>query len=159
MTKSSYAAGAIAAVTFTFLACAVEKKPPVPETAKSVAQAYVEAWNRHDSVAVDSLLAPDGLHEDLSQNVHVQGRTQVANFLRTMLRANPDFKWQVTNVIEEGRYVALEWTWSSSFTGPGPDRKPVTNRRVSGRGASIAEVENRKIKRFSDYYDAASFFR
>ena len=157
MTKLSYAAGALAAVTF--LACAVEKKPPVPESAKAVAQAYVNAWDRHDSVAVDSLLAPDGLHEDLSQNVHAQGRAQVADFLRKTLRVEPDFKWQVTNVIEEGRYVALEWTWNGTYTGPDPSGKPVTNRRVSGRGASFAEVENRKIKRFSDYFDAASFFR
>jgi steroid delta-isomerase-like uncharacterized protein len=157
MTKSSYAAVALAAVTF--LACAVEKKPPVSESAKSVAQAYVDAWNRHDSVAVDSLLAPDGLHEDLSQNVHAKGRAQVADFLRKTLRVEPDFKWQVTNVIEEGRYVALEWTWNASYTGPDPSGKQVTNRRVSGRGASFAEVENRKIKRFSDYFDAASFFR
>ena len=33
------------------------------------------------------------------------------------------------------------------------------NKRISGKGASFAEVENGKIKRFTDYYDLASLFR
>ena len=156
MTKWPYAYAALAAVT---LACAVEKKPPVPEGAKAVAQAYVDAWNRHDSVAIDSLLAPDGLHEDLSQNVHAKGRAQVGDFLRKTLSVEPDFKWHVTSVVEEGRNVALEWTWNATYTGPDPAGKPVTNRRISGRGASFAEVENRRVKRIADYFDGASFFR
>ena len=58
-----------------------------------------------------------------------------------------------------GKFVALEWTWAATYTGPDPTGKRVTNRRTSGKGASFAEVENGKIKHFSDYYDLASFFR
>ena len=157
MTKWSYAAGAF--LTATLFACAVEKKPPVISSGKAVVDAYVRAWNQHDSVAFDSILAPDAIHEDIAQNFRGKGSAEVVKFMRGAVAAEPDFKWQITNSIEEGRYVALEWTWTSTYTGPDPTGKPVKNKHLSGRGASFAEVENGKIKRFTDYFDMASFFR
>ena len=157
MTKRSHAAGILAAVAL--LACAVEKKPPTIEAGLPVVQAYVRAWNEHDSAAIDTLLAPDAIHEDLAQNFRGKGSADVVKFMRGTVSAEPDFKWQVTNGIEEGRYVALEWTWTSTYTGPDPAGKQVRNKRISGRGASFAEVEKGKIKRFTDYFDMASFFR
>ena len=157
MTKWSYVAGVLAAVSLH--ACAVEKKPPVVDSGKAVVQAYIDAWNKHDSVAIDTLLAPDAIHEDFAQNFRGRGSAAIVNFMRGHVTVQPDFKWQVTNSIEEGRYVALEWTWTGTYTGPDPTGKPVTNRRISGRGASVAELEKRKIKRITDYLDLASFFR
>ena len=157
MTKWSYAAGAL--LTTTLLACAVEKKPPVISSGKAVVDAYVRAWNQHDSVAFDSILAPDAIHEAIAQNFRGKGSAEVVKFMRQAVAAEPDFKWQVTNSIEDGRYVALEWTWTSTYTGPDPAGKQVKNKHISGRGASFAEVENGKIKRFTDYFDMASFFR
>lgn len=157
MTKWSYAAAALLAATL--LACAVEKKPPVISSGKAVVDAYVRAWNQHDSVAFDSILAPDAIHEDIAQNFRGKGSAEVVKFMRQAVAAEPDFKWQVTNSIEDGRYVALEWTWTSTYTGPDPAGKQVKNKHISGRGASFAEVENGKIKRFTDYFDMASFFR
>ncbi len=157
MTKWSYAAATLLAVNL--VACAVEKKPPVPETGKAVVEAYVRAWNEHDTVALDSLLGSDGIHEDLAQNFRGKGRAEVAAFMRQVITAEPDYKWQVTNSIEEGRYVALEWTWTATYTGPDPAGKNVKNKRITGRGSSFAEVDKGKIKRFTDYYDQPSFFR
>ncbi|HMJ18853.1 MAG TPA: ester cyclase [Gemmatimonadaceae bacterium] len=157
MTKWAYAAAAF--LTTTLVACAVEKKPPVISSGKTVVEAYVRAWNQHDSVALDSILAPDAIHEDIAQNFRGKGSAEVVKFMRGAVAVEPDFKWQVTNSIEEGRYVALEWTWTATHTGPDPANKSVKNKRISGRGASFAEVENGKIKRFTDYFDMASLFR
>jgi steroid delta-isomerase-like uncharacterized protein len=157
MTKWSYAAGSLVAASL--LACAVEKKLPEVAGGEAVVEAYIRAWNAHDSAAIDSLLAPDAVHQDPAQNFNGKGSAQVVGFMRQVIAAEPDFKWQITNSINDGRYVALEWTWAATYTGPDPTGKAVTNRRISGRGASLAEVEKGKIKRFTDYYDLASFFR
>ena len=157
MTKRSCAAGALAAVSL--LACAVQKKPPAAESNRAVVQLYVNAWNRRDSVALDTILAPDAIHEDHAQNFRGKGKAEIVEFMRRTVAAEPDFNWRVMNSIEEGRYVALEWTWAATYTGPDPTGKRVTNRKISGRGASFAEVENRKVKRMTDYFDMASFFR
>ena len=139
--------------------CAVyEKKQPV-QGDKAVVDAYVRAWNQHDTIAIDTLLAPDGVHEDIAQNFRSRSRRDVINFMRGTVATEPDYKWTVTNSVDEGKFVALEWTRTATYTGPDPTGKPATRRRISSRGASIAEVENGRIKRFTDYFDLASFFR
>ena len=157
MTTRSNAVAIILA--FAVVSCAVyEKKQPV-EGDKAIVAAYVNAWNQRDTVALDTLLAPEGIHEDIAQNFRGRGPKQVIAFMRGLIAAEPDFKWTITNSFEEGRVVALEWTWTATYTGQGPTGQKVANRRISGKGTSIAEVEDGKIKRFTDYYDIASFFR
>jgi len=80
MTKWSYAA--VAFLSATLLACAVEKKPPVISSGKAVVDAYVRAWNQHDSVAFDSILAPDAIHEDVAQNFRGRGSAEIVKFMR-----------------------------------------------------------------------------
>ena len=76
---------------------------------------------------------------------------------RVIIESQPDLNWHLTTVVEAGQAVAAEWTWTSTFTGDSPDG-PVVRKRVSGRGASVAVIENGRIKRLTDYYDIASFF-
>jgi len=157
MTRWSHAAVSLLALTIT--ACAVQEKRPAAEGDKAVVSAYVRAWNQHDTVAIDTLLAADAIHEDHAQNFRGKGPKEVIAFMRGVISAEPDYKITVTNSIEDGKFVALEWTRTASYTGPDLTGKRVTNRRTSGKGSSFAEVENGKIKRFTDYYDLASFFR
>jgi steroid delta-isomerase-like uncharacterized protein len=127
------------------------------QSPKAVLQAYVSAWNRHDFAAFDALLASDGIHEDIAQGFRGVGPAQVKDFMRDMLKAQPDLEWKVTSVIESGPIVAAEWTWTSTFTGDGPSG-PEVAKRISGRGASIAVIKNGRIQRFTDYYDTLSYF-
>ena len=157
MTKKLYALGSLVAAGL--LACAVEKKPPVPESGEAVVAAYFRAWNAHDSAAIDSVLAPNAILEDPAQNFRGQGSAAIVKFMRDHAAAQPDFKWEITNSFEQGRYVGVEWTWAGTYTGPDPAGKQVTRKRVSGKGASFAEVEKGRIRRITDYFDMASFFR
>jgi len=122
-----------------------------------VLQAYISAWNHHDFAAFDRLLAPDGIHEDIAAGFRGEGPAQVKDFMRDMLKAQPDLEWKVTSIIESGPIVAAEWTWTSTFTGDSPSG-PVVAKRIFGRGASVAVIENGRIKRFTDYYDTLSYF-
>jgi steroid delta-isomerase-like uncharacterized protein len=127
------------------------------QSAKSVLEAYVSAWNRHDFAAFDSLLAPDAIHEDIAQGFRGQGPAQIKDFMRAEIEGEPDLNWRLTTVVDAGPFVAAEWTWTGTFTGDGPSG-PVVRQRISGRGASIVVIENGRIKRFTDYYDLASCF-
>jgi steroid delta-isomerase-like uncharacterized protein len=124
---------------------------------KPVLEAYVSAWNRHDFAAFDTLLAPDAMHEDIAQGFRGQGPAQTKDFMRALIQGQPDFDWHLTKVVDASPLVAAEWTWTATFTGDSPSG-PVVRQRISGRGASIAVVENGRIKHFTDYYDIASFF-
>jgi steroid delta-isomerase-like uncharacterized protein len=124
---------------------------------RSVLEAYVSAWNRHDFAALDKLLTPDAVHEDVAQGVHAKGLAEIKKFMREEIEGEPDVEWRLTTVVDSGPVVAAEWTWTATFTGEGPTG-PVKGQRISGRGASIVLTENGQIKRFTDYYDFASFF-
>jgi len=152
----------ITAVCLVFLAGASaqqrKKAPPATPSAKHILEAYVSAWNRHDFAAFDTLLAPDAIHEDIAWPFRGRGPAQIKEFMRVMIQGQPDLNWHLTTVVEAGRLVAAEWTWTSTFTGNTPSG-PVVRKRISARGASVAVIENGRIKRFSDYYDFASAFR
>ena len=124
---------------------------------KAVLQAYVDAWNRRDSLALDTLLAPTGVHEDIAWGFRGGRGAAVRGFMRDAIAAEPDYQWQVTASFADGPNVAAEWTWTATYTGPSPIG-PVTDRRISGRGAAVVRVESGKITHFTDYYDVASFF-
>ncbi len=149
------AAGCLCAVV---LAGSWQARTQTPQPARAVLEAYVSAWNRHDFAAFDTLLAADAIHEDIAYAFRGQGPAQVKEFMRGMIKEQPDLHWQLTTVVEEGPAVAAEWTWTSTFTGDSPSG-PVVRKRISARGASFAVIENGRIKRFTDYYDTASAFR
>jgi steroid delta-isomerase-like uncharacterized protein len=131
------------------------------KSGRPVLEAYVSAWNRHDFAAFDKLLTADAIHEDIAwppQGFRGQGPAQIKDFMRAMIEGQPDLNWHLTTVVEAGPVVAAEWTWTSTYTGESPIG-PVVRKRISARGASIAVIENGRIKRFSDYYDLASAFR
>jgi steroid delta-isomerase-like uncharacterized protein len=58
-----------------------------------------------------------------------------------------------------GPWAAIEWTMSGTYTGDWPGM-PATGRRFSSvRGTSILELEAGKIRRESDYWDAATVMK
>ena len=142
------------------IGCTAKEQKATAATASSkpVVEAYVDAWNRHDSAAFDSLVAPEGTHEDIALGFIGKGPAGVKQFLNAVLAMEPDFAWKITNVIEQGPMVAAQWTWTATYTGPDPMGRPVKNLQISGRGTAVVEVENGKIKKLTDYYDVPSFF-
>lgn len=146
---------AVAVILAAFISCAAgqaDHKDP-----RSVVEAYIAAWNHHDFAAMDRLVAPDGIHDDIPNAVHAKGPDQVRDFMKSLIAEEPDFKWQIDRIIVSGSTVAAEWTWTATFTGDGP-HGPVKDLPISGHGASIVVVENGRIKHFADYYDTLSFF-
>lgn len=147
----------LTALPVCLLACAGQS-PKAGNTGKALLDAYVSAWNRHDFGALDTLLAPDAVHEDIAANFQGKGPAQIKEFMGAVIKGEPDLNWRLTKVVAAAPLLAAEWTWQSTYTGDTPTG-PVVGKRISGRGTSVMEVENGKIKRFTDYYDLASYFR
>ena len=124
---------------------------------KALLEAYFSAWNMRDFAALDKLLAPDAVHEDMARPARDVGPAQIEQFVRTTIAAEPDLNWHLTTIVDGGSVVAAEWVWTGTFQGDSPVTTHVP-RRISGRGASVVVIENGKIKRFSDYYDFDTIF-
>jgi steroid delta-isomerase-like uncharacterized protein len=143
--------------TATIAGCSAPPPGQTGSDPKAVLQAYVDAWNRRDSLALDTLLAPAGIHEDIPWGFRGGRGAAVHGFMRDVIATQPDYQWRIIASFADGPNVTAEWTWTATYSGPSPIG-PVTNRRVSGRGAAVARVDNGKITHFTDYYDVASFF-
>ena len=143
--------------TMSFAACTAKQQASTAPSGKALLDAYVSAWNRHDSAAFDTLMTTDAVYTDVALGFKGTGPAETKAFMRDVISMEPDFDWHMTKVIEDGPNMAAEWTWTATYTGDSPSG-PVTAKRISGVGSSHLETENGKIKRFTDYYDVASFF-
>jgi hypothetical protein len=78
----------------------------------------------------------------------------LANFVKGVWRANPDFSIDMLNngEIEPG-VVAHHWVVRGTNTGPGRDGSAPTGRKFTFEGASIIHVEGDKIRSDYAYFD------
>src|SRR6266513_1380973 len=138
-------------------ACTAKQQEPPTSSHKAVLDAYIAAWNQHDSLAVDTLLTNDVVHEDVPFCIRATAPDGVHAFMRDLIQSSPDYVGKTTNVVDGDNALGAEWRWTATYTGDSPNG-PVVGFKISGRGASIVELEKGKIKRFSNYYDEASWF-
>lgn len=87
-------------------------------------------------------------------------REEVANNAAEMLRAFPDLRFEVLDLIAEGDTAASRWRISGTFTGPGKFMgfRP-TGAAFELEGLDIATVADGKIKRIDGYADAMTVAR
>lgn len=156
MTKRLFTVGIYLCVLF--LTWSWPARTQTQPSGKAILEAYVSAWNRRDFASLDKLVTPDVVHEDLARPSRDVGPAQIKQYMRTMLETQPDLNWHLTTIVDGGSVVAIEWTWTGTYVGDSPVGSFIP-RRISGRGASVAVIENGRIKRLSDYYDFASVFR
>lgn len=131
------------------------------EDALSVVDGYLAAWNAHDSAAAAEFLAEGAVYYDASVGTPVEGReaakTQVID---AFLNAAPDAVWTRDGdpIVSDGS-VAFEWTFGGTNTGDWADGTKATGKSFSFHGMSLFRVEDGKIARQSDYYDALGFYK
>jgi steroid delta-isomerase-like uncharacterized protein len=149
----------LAGVPAILLACSAPPAPkPSSDAPRQVLEALVQAWNRHDLAAMDTLFTPDAVHEDMALEFRGTGANEEKAFMRQTYGTIPDFDWRLTDMLVDGPRTAAEWTLAGTYTGDTPSG-PVKGKRFSIRGASMVTTEGGKIKRFTDYYTLVDFYR
>jgi steroid delta-isomerase-like uncharacterized protein len=123
---------------------------------------WAMAWSSIDNKDPERLLAlfaDDCVYEDVTQGVGARGKEELRSFVNRAFAAIPDFKYGVTSRFAARQWAVIEWVMSGTHTGDFPGM-PATGKRFSSvRGASILELEAGKIRRESDYWDAATFMK
>lgn len=131
------------------------------QDALSVVDGYLAAWNAHDSAAAAEFLADNVVYYDASVGTPVEGRdaarTQVID---AFLNAAPDAVWARDGeaIVSDGA-VAFEWTFGGTNSGDWADGTKATGKSFSFHGMSLFRVEEGRIVRQSDYYDALGFYK
>jgi steroid delta-isomerase-like uncharacterized protein len=129
--------------------------------ADMIVKAYVEAWNAHDSAKAAGYFADRVVYYDASVGKPIEGKEDAkTGVIDNFLNAVPDAHWAMKGEpIVQGSRVAFEWEFSGTNTGKWGDGTAATGKKFAFAGASIFEVEDGKIARQSDYYDALGFFK
>lgn len=118
------------------------------------------AWSSNvndDPERVLALFADDGVYEDVTLGLVARGTEELRRYVSGAFAIIPDFTFGVTRRFAASHWAAIEWVMSGTHLGDWPGML-ATGKRFSGvRGASILELEAGKIRRQSDYWDAATF--
>jgi steroid delta-isomerase-like uncharacterized protein len=89
--------------------------------------------------------------------VVVRGKEELRNFAIRAFAAIRDFKYGLRSRFVGSQWAVIEWTMSGTHTGDLPGIAATGKRFSSVRGSTILELEAGKIRRESDYWDAATF--
>jgi steroid delta-isomerase-like uncharacterized protein len=120
------------------------------------------AWSSTENTDPERVLAlftDDGVFEDVTFGVVARGKEDLRRYVNGAFAAVPDFTYGVTSRFAASQWAAIEWVMSGTHKGDFPGM-PATGKRFSSvRGASILELEAGKIRRESDYWDAATFMK
>ena len=117
------------------------------------------AWSSHDAEKVLSLFIDDCVYEDVTFGVVNRGKAELRASANGVFAGVPDFKIELTARFVAGTWASTEWVISGTHKGDFPGM-PATGKRFSEvRGASIVELQGGKLRRCSDYWDAATVLR
>lgn len=152
---------AFLATASTLLAVAAAAPSRAADGAEGVVEAYLAAWNAHDSAAAAAFFAEDVVYYDASVGTPITGREAAkTGVIDNFLTAVPDASWTMKGapVVQDGS-VAFEWEFSGTNTGPWGDGTPATGKPFVLTGASVFRIEDGAIVAQSDYYDALGFYK
>ena len=120
------------------------------------------AWSPGDGGNPERILAlftDNCVFEDVTFGVVTRGKQELRSFANGAFAAVPDFKYTLRSRFVASRWAAIEWVMSGTHNGDFPGI-PATGKHFSSvRGSTILELETGKIRRESDYWDAASFMK
>jgi steroid delta-isomerase-like uncharacterized protein len=123
---------------------------------------WAVAWSSGDSSDPEQILAlftDDCVFEDVTFGVVARGKEELRSFATGAFAAVPDFRYRLRSRFATSRWAAIEWVMSGTHNGDFPGI-PATGKRFSSvRGSTILELEAGKIRRESDYWDAATFMK
>jgi steroid delta-isomerase-like uncharacterized protein len=120
------------------------------------------AWSssiNNDPERVLALFADDGMYEDVTSGAVVRGKEDLRRYLIGAFATIPDFTFGVLRRFAAGPWVAIEWTISGTNSRDWAGMPATGKRFASVRGTSILELEAGKIRRQSDYWDAATVMK
>ena len=131
------------------------------QDAMMVVDKYLVAWNEQDANAAANILAKDARYYDSALNETVKGRKQAKiKVIDSFMNAVPDIYWNlVGSPVISGQHVSFEWVLGGTNTGAWGDGTAATGNAFRIYGMSAFTVDQGRVVKQSDYYDALSFYQ
>ena len=118
---------------------------------------WAAAVNSADVDQVLALYTDDALWEEVAIGLAASGQDEIRAHLDRLYTAVPDFTVDVTNGFVAGDQAVVEWEISGTYRSDFPGLPPAAGQHFSLRGASVFELADGKIRRYTEYWDAYAF--
>lgn len=116
---------------------------------------FEQAWNARDDSVVDELLAPDSVGH--MAHGTVEGPEGFKPVRAEFLRAFPDLRLEIEDVLTAPGKAAVRWRFTGTHTGEGLDLAP-TGERVSFRGTTWLGIRDGRVTEGWDTWDMGTLF-
>lgn len=126
--------------------------------AETVVQRLVASWEARDLAALVSCLSDDvEWYDPAMPDPPARGRAAVRAFAEAVIRAFPDFRYEVLPPIcfaKDGSRCAVKWRISASHLAPlEPPGYAATGRRAEFEGVDLLEFEGERVRRILTAFD------
>ena len=107
------------------------------------------AMEARDSDRVAASFAEDGCFHAVPNDVWFRGRAEIAKMISDQSQFSTDQKIEIESAVSDGETFALQWRDTGTFNANG--------KSFDHRGASVGQLRDGLITRWSDYYDPAVY--
>ena len=118
---------------------------------------WAAAYSSGDADRLLALYTDDALWEEVAIGLAAHGHDEIRAHLDRLYTAVPDFTVDVTNGFVAGNQAVVEWEISGTYSSDFPGLPPAAGQHFSIRGASVFELADGKIRRYTEYWDAYQF--
>jgi ketosteroid isomerase-like protein len=130
----------------------------MPTDAGTIALELLEAWNARDLDRYVGMLAEDvEWYDPAMAHPPARGRAAVRAFSEAVLRAFPDFQYEVLGplcVAADGSRCAIHWRITATHTAPlVPPGFAPTGRRMRQEGIDLLDVRGSQVTRILTCFD------
>ena len=135
-----------------------EREATEASMAVKTCHALVEAWNAHDTAKIAAIYSADCTGTDVAMATPVIGRDGVRRRVESYLRAFPDIRFTIQDlIVESGRTVVV---WQARGTQDGMVMNiPPTRRNVVVSGVWVLSLREGQIERSTCVWDVAGMLR
>jgi steroid delta-isomerase-like uncharacterized protein len=145
-------------IVSTNISAAQEASPAAPPaTLPPPLAEWAAAYSSGDADRLLALYTDDALWEEVAIGLAAHGQDEIRAHLDRLFTAVPDFTVDVNNGFVAGDQAVVEWVISGTYSADFPGLPPAAGQHFSLRGASVFELTDGKIRRYTEYWDAYAF--
>ena len=138
------------------VALAAQEATPASDVPQLLAD-YGMAWSSGDPERVVARFTEDATFEEvILGGVVTRSHAELRAYAATLFAAFPDFALTPTSGFIAGDRAALEWVITATYAGQFGELPPGTGQSIELHGSSILELDADRIRRASEYWDAAT---
>jgi steroid delta-isomerase-like uncharacterized protein len=118
---------------------------------------WLAAFNAGDPDRLLALYTDDALWEEVAIGLEAQGQEQIRAHLERLFTAAPDITYEPMDAFVAGDHAVVEWVVTGTYQADFPGLPPAAGQPFTFRGASVFELADGEIRRYTEYWDAYTF--